>query len=190
METFTKDNLGFTVFDMSGQGRYRNLWEHYYPECAGIIFCIDSTDKIRMCVAKDELESMLAEKNIKERSVPILFFANKMDLPTAESPVNCVQQLSLDKITDKPWHITCAAAHRPPPPAAAAAAAAARARTCARAAHRAPPAAAQCEQRRRARASRRASAGWETRWRGRGQSSVRVCVRKLRRAEEAPVAAQ
>ena len=147
VETFTKDNLGFTVFDMSGQGRYRNLWEHYYPECAGIIFCIDSTDKIRMCVAKDELESMLAEKNIKERSVPILFFANKMDLPTAESPVNCVQQLSLDKITDKPWHITCAAARRrrlarrrrppPPPPRAA----------CARAAHRAPPAAAQCEQR-------------------------------------------
>ena len=87
VETFTKDNLGFTVFDMSGQGRYRNLWEHYYPECAGIIFCVDSTDKIRMCVAKDELESMLAEKNIKERSVPILFFANKMDLPTAESPL-------------------------------------------------------------------------------------------------------
>ena len=120
VETFTKDNLGFTVFDMSGQGRYRNLWEHYYPECAGIIFCVDSTDKIRMCVAKDELESMLAEKNIKERSVPILFFANKMDLPTAESPVNCVQQLSLDKITDKPWHITCAAARRRAPPRAAA----------------------------------------------------------------------
>jgi len=23
-------SLNFTVFDMSGQGRYRNLWEHYY----------------------------------------------------------------------------------------------------------------------------------------------------------------
>ena len=23
-------SLSFTVFDMSGQGRYRNLWEHYY----------------------------------------------------------------------------------------------------------------------------------------------------------------
>ena len=144
VEQFAKDNINFTVFDMSGQGRYRNLWEHYYPECAGIIFCIDSTDKIRMCVAKDELESMLAEKNIKERSVPILFFANKMDLPTAESPVNCVQQLSLDKITDKPWHITCAAARRraPPPPPPPRHAAAAHPP-----AHRAPPAAAQCQQR-------------------------------------------
>ena len=26
-------NVGFTAFDMSGQGRYRNLWEHYYRDC-------------------------------------------------------------------------------------------------------------------------------------------------------------
>ena len=34
VEEFAKGNLGFTVFDMSGQGRYRNLWEHYYKVCA------------------------------------------------------------------------------------------------------------------------------------------------------------
>lgn len=48
-EEFSKGNITFTAFDMSGQGRYRNLWEHYYKECQGIIFCIDSTDKIRLC---------------------------------------------------------------------------------------------------------------------------------------------
>lgn len=32
VEEFTKNGLAFTVFDMSGQGRYRNLWEHYYKE--------------------------------------------------------------------------------------------------------------------------------------------------------------
>mmetsp|Transcript_29884 Transcript_29884/g.73470 ORF Transcript_29884/g.73470 Transcript_29884/m.73470 type:complete len:139 (-) Transcript_29884:753-1169(-) len=32
VEEFTKNGLSFTVFDMSGQGRYRNLWEHYYKE--------------------------------------------------------------------------------------------------------------------------------------------------------------
>ena len=57
VEEFSKNGLAFTVFDMSGQGRYRNLWEHYYADIGGIIFCIDSTDKIRMCVAKDELET-------------------------------------------------------------------------------------------------------------------------------------
>ena len=42
VEEFQKQNLSITVFDMSGQGRYRNLWEHYYKEIGGIIFCIDS----------------------------------------------------------------------------------------------------------------------------------------------------
>mmetsp|Transcript_22187 Transcript_22187/g.70460 ORF Transcript_22187/g.70460 Transcript_22187/m.70460 type:complete len:188 (-) Transcript_22187:114-677(-) len=104
MEEFKHEGLQFTCFDMSGQGRYRNLWEHYYKEVGGIIFCIDSTDKLRMCVAKDELESLLAHAEIRA-GVPVLFFANKMDLPTAASPVECVQSLNLDQIADKPWHI-------------------------------------------------------------------------------------
>ena len=33
VEEFSKNGLAFTVFDMSGQGRYRNLWEHYYKVC-------------------------------------------------------------------------------------------------------------------------------------------------------------
>lgn len=103
VDEFHKNGLAFTVIDMSGQGRYRNLWEHYYKDVGGIIFTIDSTDKIRMCVAKDELESLLGHGAL--RDVPLLFFANKMDRPTAISPVECVQTLELDKITDKPWHI-------------------------------------------------------------------------------------
>jgi len=43
--------------------------------------------------------------NSQLRTVPILFFANKMDLPQAVGPVQCVQNLELDKIGDKPWHI-------------------------------------------------------------------------------------
>ena len=129
VEEFTKNNLSFTVFDMSGQGRYRNLWEHYYKEVGGVIFCIDSTDKIRMCVAKDELEALISNAGARGaraacaragapvgrvrrrarvgraasapavdagsapawpaelKNVPIVFFANKMDLPTALTPV-------------------------------------------------------------------------------------------------------
>ena len=32
VEEFTKNKLNFTVYDMSGQNRYRTLWEHYYRE--------------------------------------------------------------------------------------------------------------------------------------------------------------
>lgn len=63
---------------MSGQGRYRSLWEHYYAEVQAIIFVLDSTDRIRMCVAKEELENMLSHQEIKSSKSPILFFANKV----------------------------------------------------------------------------------------------------------------
>eukprot|EP00002_Diphylleia_rotans_P007429 TRINITY_DN1697_c0_g1_i1.p2 TRINITY_DN1697_c0_g1~~TRINITY_DN1697_c0_g1_i1.p2 ORF type:complete len:183 (+),score=45.54 TRINITY_DN1697_c0_g1_i1:105-653(+) len=106
LEEFTKNNINFTVFDMSGQGKYRNLWEHYYKETQAIIFVIDTSDKIRLCVAKDELEVLLEHPDIKARKIPILFFANKMDMPNGMTPVECVQGLELDKLTDKPWHIT------------------------------------------------------------------------------------
>lgn len=79
MEEFAKNNLHFTVYDMSGQTRYRSLWEHYYAEVQAIIFVVDSTDRIRMCVAKEELETLLAHPDVRAASAPILLFANKVE---------------------------------------------------------------------------------------------------------------
>ncbi|KAG1937768.1 ADP-ribosylation factor [Pimephales promelas] len=105
IEKFRTSSLSFTVFDMSGQGRYRNLWEHYYKEGQAIIFVIDSGDKLRMVVAKEELDTLLNHPDIKHRRIPILFFANKMDLRDALSAVKVSQLLCLENIKDKPWHI-------------------------------------------------------------------------------------
>lgn len=33
---------------MSGAGRYRNLWEHHFKTCQGIVFVIDSSDRMRL----------------------------------------------------------------------------------------------------------------------------------------------
>merc|ERR1712241_291314 len=98
-------NVGFTAFDMSGQGRYRNLWEHYYRDCQGIIFVVDSSDRLRMVVAKDELDMLLQHPDIQARRLPILFFANKMDSRDAMSSVKVSQTLGLERLMDKPWHI-------------------------------------------------------------------------------------
>ncbi len=78
MEEFAKNNLHFTVYDMSGQTRYRSLWEHYYSEVQAIIFVLDSTDRIRMCVAKEELDTLLNHPEIQHSPAPILLFANKV----------------------------------------------------------------------------------------------------------------
>lgn len=47
---------------MSGQGRYRNLWEQYYPETEAVIFVIDSSEKLRLEVAREELHALLENK--------------------------------------------------------------------------------------------------------------------------------
>mmetsp|Transcript_11273 Transcript_11273/g.38788 ORF Transcript_11273/g.38788 Transcript_11273/m.38788 type:complete len:119 (-) Transcript_11273:305-661(-) len=91
---------------MSGQSRYRSLWEHYYSGVEAIIFVVDSSDRIRMCVAKNELEELLKHPDVKGRPLPIIIFSNKMDVSGALTPVECSQQLELERISDRPWHIT------------------------------------------------------------------------------------
>jgi ADP-ribosylation factor-like protein 6 len=72
---------------MSGQSKYRSLWERYYSDCHGVIFVIDSSDTIRMAVACNELQLMIQHpemvKNRSSTGVPILILANKIDLEMA-----------------------------------------------------------------------------------------------------------
>ncbi|XP_057653807.1 ADP-ribosylation factor-like protein 6 isoform X1 [Diorhabda carinulata] len=106
VERFQNKNLSFTAFDMSGHGRYRDLWEHYYKDCHGIIFVIDSSDRLRLVVVKEELDLLLQHPDICNKKIPILFFANKMDSKEALSSVKIAAGLGLDKIMNKPWHIS------------------------------------------------------------------------------------
>merc|ERR1712151_1458187 len=61
-ESFDHSNIKFTVFDMSGQSKYRNLWEVVLGdnEVPAVVFVLDSTDQLRLCVAKDELDMILS----------------------------------------------------------------------------------------------------------------------------------
>src|SRR6056300_106798 len=59
VETFSKSKINFTVFDMSGQGKYRSLWEKYYHEAEAVIFVVDAADELRFGVARNELELLL-----------------------------------------------------------------------------------------------------------------------------------
>lgn len=105
VEQFTCKGLSFNAFDMSGQSRYRTLWGNYYRTTNGIIFVVDSADKTRILVAREELQQLLSHPDISSRSIPILFFANKMDIRDALSDVGVSSALGLDGITNKSWHI-------------------------------------------------------------------------------------
>ena len=70
-----------------------------------VIFVVDSSDELRLSVAKNELDMLLDDKGLLERDVPILFFANKMDLSTSSSVLDVSEALELDNITDRNWTI-------------------------------------------------------------------------------------
>jgi ADP-ribosylation factor-like protein 6 len=91
IEEFSKNNISFTVYDMSGQGRYRSLWEYYYSDVQAIIYVLDSTDRIRMCVAKEELEILLNHAEIKPVRIPVLFFANKVWVVGSSLELHCTR---------------------------------------------------------------------------------------------------
>lgn len=66
---------------------------------------VDSADRLRIQVAKNELDILLEHPSIRNREVAVLFFANKMDLPMAMNEQEVAKEMQLDTITDRPWHI-------------------------------------------------------------------------------------
>lgn len=99
------------MIDMSGAWKYRNLWQHQFKNCQGIIYVIDSSDKMRMgeyrggscpivgyiamfliafsfiVVVKEELNILLQHSDLLQRNIPLLFYNNKID---CESSLSCV----------------------------------------------------------------------------------------------------
>ena len=55
VEQFVKNNIAFTMFDMSGASTHRDLWTAYYGEADAVIYVVDCKDKLRICVAKKEV---------------------------------------------------------------------------------------------------------------------------------------
>ena len=102
LQKFQTDNVRFTVFDMSGSGKYRSLWEHYYSDVKGIIFVVDAADLARMDVVKKELFLLLGHPDIRSKPIPILFYANKKDLLNALDVAELSKILDLPRITDRP----------------------------------------------------------------------------------------
>ncbi|KAG2415376.1 ADP-ribosylation factor [Aspergillus terreus] len=83
VETVEYKNIQFTVWDVGGQDKIRPLWRHYFQNTQGIIFVVDSNDRDRIVEAREELQRMLNEDEL--RDALLLVFANKQDLPYIQS---------------------------------------------------------------------------------------------------------
>merc|ERR1711915_467817 len=108
VETVEYKNISFTVWDVGGQDKIRPLWRHYFQNTQGLIFVVDSNDRERAQEAKEELNRMLNEDELRDAT--ILVFANKQDLPNAMQAAEMTEKLGLHSIKQHRWYIqsTCA----------------------------------------------------------------------------------
>ncbi|KAG9326089.1 hypothetical protein KVV02_002777 [Mortierella alpina] len=108
VETVEYKNISFTVWDVGGQDKIRPLWRHYFQNTQGIIFVVDSNDRDRISEARDELQRMLNEDELREAL--LLVFANKQDLPNAMNAAEITDKLGLHALRQRQWYIqaTCA----------------------------------------------------------------------------------
>ncbi|UJR31708.1 hypothetical protein I4U23_019188 [Adineta vaga] len=108
VETVEYKNISFTVWDVGGQDKIRPLWRHYFQNTQGLIFVVDSNDRERVGEAREELQRMLSEDELRE--AVLLIFANKQDLPNAMNAAEITDKLGLHSLRNRNWYIQAACA--------------------------------------------------------------------------------
>ncbi|KAI9225137.1 ADP-ribosylation factor [Blastocladiella britannica] len=108
VDTVVFKNISFTMWDVGGQDKIRPLWRHYFQGTQGIIFVVDSADRERIGEARDELQHMLNEDEL--RGASLLVLANKQDLPNSMSAAEITEKLGLASVRQRDWWIQASCA--------------------------------------------------------------------------------
>eukprot|EP01029_Cantina_marsupialis_P027580 TRINITY_DN773044_c0_g1_i1.p1 TRINITY_DN773044_c0_g1~~TRINITY_DN773044_c0_g1_i1.p1 ORF type:complete len:182 (-),score=39.08 TRINITY_DN773044_c0_g1_i1:250-795(-) len=96
VEKVKHNKLTLFLFDVGGQDKLRFYWRHYFMGTQGIIFVVDSVDRERFPIARNELKTVLRDKQLN--GVPVVIFANKQDVPHAATMNELARQLDLREV--------------------------------------------------------------------------------------------
>ena len=86
-----------------GQTSIRPYWRCYYSNTDAIIYVVDSADKDRIGISKDELFYMLREEELA--GAVLLVLANKQDIEGCLSVAEVHQSLGLDALKDRTFQV-------------------------------------------------------------------------------------
>ncbi|TPX68185.1 hypothetical protein SpCBS45565_g03261 [Spizellomyces sp. 'palustris'] len=103
VEEFTYRNIKCLVWDIGGQDSLRASWSTYYTNARAVIMVIDSTDRARLHLSKEELHRMMEHDQLRNAS--LLVFANKQDVRGALKAAAISDALGLSHLKDRQWHI-------------------------------------------------------------------------------------
>ena len=93
VEEVVWNNIHFIMWDLGGQESLRTAWNTYYSNTEFILLVVDSTDRERLTITKEELHKMLQSDELCKASV--LVFANKQVLwRSLLCGIDCLMQVA------------------------------------------------------------------------------------------------
>lgn len=103
IDTLEFGDINQNVWDIGGQMSLRAYWKNYYENTDGLIWVVDSCDKLRLADCKKELHSMLKQEKLA--GATLLIFCNKQDVDGALKDSEIRDFLELDRISTRHWGI-------------------------------------------------------------------------------------
>lgn len=97
----TLEHRGYTLnfWDVGGQKSLRSYWRNYFECTDGLVWVVDSADKLRLANCKSELRTLLQEERLA--GATLLVLANKQDVPGALSSKE-IKDVSIERLTAFP----------------------------------------------------------------------------------------
>jgi signal recognition particle receptor subunit beta len=96
-----------SIRDIGGQDKLRGIWKFYLKNCEGLFYVVDSSDRERIELAKNELKNLLDFEDMKK--IPVIVIANKQDIDPSMSLKEIEQLMKLNEI-ENPYHLIGACA--------------------------------------------------------------------------------
>ncbi|OZJ05463.1 ADP-ribosylation factor-like protein 2 [Bifiguratus adelaidae] len=103
IKTLEYQGYKLNIWDVGGQKSIRSYWRNYFEQTEGLIWVVDSADRLRLHDCKEELHKLLQEERLAGAS--LLVFANKQDLPGSMNGEDIQRHLDLDTIRTHHWSI-------------------------------------------------------------------------------------
>ena len=66
------------IFDLGGAASFRGIWPHYFHDCHGVIFVVDSSDTKRLSESAAVFADLIAHEYV--RGKPLVVYCNKKDI--------------------------------------------------------------------------------------------------------------
>eukprot|EP00416_Gambierdiscus_australes_P036325 CAMPEP_0171096826 /NCGR_PEP_ID=MMETSP0766_2-20121228/46036_1 /TAXON_ID=439317 /ORGANISM="Gambierdiscus australes, Strain CAWD 149" /LENGTH=184 /DNA_ID=CAMNT_0011555897 /DNA_START=232 /DNA_END=786 /DNA_ORIENTATION=+ len=103
IKTLEYKGFKLNIWDVGGQRTIRSYWRNYFEATDGLVWVVDSADRLRLQDCRKELERLLHEERLA--GATLLIFANKQDLPGALSATEIRDSLGLEEIRNRHWYI-------------------------------------------------------------------------------------